>query len=86
MEAKVDTKEEVAILDDEGVNKTTKIYTNLQVFILTLLLKIYSIHMAIGSISVENSVVQCTKIICNMYRLIVTLQHQDFYSMTKDRL
>ena len=60
-EAKAKAEREVAILDDEGVNKTNKIQTNLPGFILTLLPKVYSIHMTIGSRSVAKSVLQCTK-------------------------
>ena len=40
--------------------------------------------MRIGGSSVTNSVMQCTKIIWNMYGLIAALLHQDFYSITKD--
>ena len=46
-EVKLEAEEEVAIIADEGVNKTTKIHTNLQRFILNLLPKLYSIHMTI---------------------------------------
>ena len=83
VEAKVKAEEEVAILDDEGVNQTTKIHNNLQWFILTLLPKVYYIRMKIGSSSVANSVLQCTKRRSKMDGLIATLHHQDSDSMTK---
>ena len=56
-EANLEANEEVDVLYDEGVNKATKVHTNLQVFILNLLPKVYSIHTKIGSSSVAKSVV-----------------------------
>ena len=47
---KVEVEEEVAILAEEEVNKTTKKHTNLQGFIVNLLLKVKSIPMKIGII------------------------------------
>ena len=49
-EVKLEAEEEVAIIVDEGVNKTTKIHTNLQRFILNLLPELYSIHMTIKKV------------------------------------
>ena len=48
-----------------------------------LLPKVESTPMSIGGSSVTNSVMQCTKIILNMDRLISALLHQDFYSFNK---
>ena len=81
---KVEVEEEVAILAEEEVNKTTKKHTNLQGFIVNLLLKVKSIPMKIGIIWAVNSIMQCIKRICKIYGLIATLHHQDLVSMTKD--
>ena len=85
-EVKLEAKEEVAIIADEGVNKTTKIHTNLQRFILNLLPELYSIHMTIKKSSVAKIVVKCTKRRWNMDGLIEALHHKDFDSMAKERL
>ena len=54
-EVKLEAEEEVAIIADEGVNKTTKIHTNLQRFILNLLPELYSIHMTIKKVQLLKS-------------------------------
>ena len=56
-EAKFQAKEEGAVMAEDGVDKTTKMHTNLRSCIIALLPKLTSTPMKIGRISVTNSVV-----------------------------
>ena len=74
----------MAVLDKEGVNQKIKIHTNLREYILTLLPKVYSIPMVIGSSSVSNSIVKFTKRTWKINVLISELHQQDLNSNTTD--